>query len=251
MTLPDWEPTPSYLILGATGGIGSAVCRKLAREGARLVVAARNPEKVEALAEELHALPYTLDARVPEQVTACVEKAVESHQRLDGVVNCVGSLLLKSAHITSDEDWNDTLATNLTSAFALVRASTKAMLKTGGSIVLLSSVAARVGLANHEAIAAAKGGIIGLTRASAASYASKRIRVNCVAPGLVRTPMTHRLTENESALKTSEAMHPLGRIGAPDDIASAIVWLLSPEQNWLTGQVLSVDGGLSTIRPRA
>lgn len=121
---------------------------------------------------------------------------------------------------------------------------------TGGSIVLVSSCAARVGLTNHEAIAAAKAGVIGLTLSAAATYAPRGIRVNCVAPGLVRTPMTARLTVNEASLKASTAMHALGRIGEPADVAAALEWLLSPEQSWVTGQVLGIDGGLSTVRPR-
>ena len=117
-------------------------------------------------------------------------------------------------------------------------------------MVLVSSVAARLGLTNHEAIAAAKAGVSGLVLAAAASYAARGIRVNAVAPGLVRTPLTARLTQNEATLKASVAMHPLGRIGEPADIASAIEWLLNPAQGWVTGQVLSVDGGMGAVRPR-
>jgi 3-oxoacyl-[acyl-carrier protein] reductase len=164
------------------------------------------------------------------------------------VANCVGSLLLKPAHLTSETDFAETVAANLTSAFAAVRAGARAMTKTGGSIVLVSSVAARVGLPNHDAIAAAKAGIIGLTLSAAATYARQRIRVNCVAPGLVRTPLTKRFTESEVALKASVNMHPLGRIGEPSDVASAMAWLLDAEQSWVTGQVIGIDGGLGSLR---
>jgi NAD(P)-dependent dehydrogenase (short-subunit alcohol dehydrogenase family) len=124
------------------------------------------------------------------------------------------------------------------------------MMTDGGSIVLVSSAAGRTGLSNHEAIAAAKAGIIGLTQSAAASYAARGIRVNCVVPGLVRTPLTARITGNETALKGSVAMHALGRVGEASDIASAIRWLLDPAQSWVTGQVLGVDGGLATVRSR-
>ena len=124
------------------------------------------------------------------------------------------------------------------------------MTATGGSVVLVSSAAARVGLVNHEAIAAAKAGVIGLTLSAAATYAPRGIRVNCVAPGLVRTPMTARLTANEASLKASTAMHALGRVGDPADVAGAIDWLLGPDSGWVTGQVLGIDGGLATVRPR-
>ena len=116
-----------------------------------------------------------------------------------------------------------------------------------GSILLFSTAAVRIGLPNHEAIAAAKGGVEGLVRSAASSYASKGIRVNAVAPGLTRTPMTERNTSNEQALKKSEGMHALGRIGEPEEIVSAACWMLDPAQSWVTGQILAVDGGLSTI----
>jgi len=124
------------------------------------------------------------------------------------------------------------------------------MMHNGGSIVLVSSAAARIGLPNHEATAAAKIGVIGLTLAAAASYGPRGIRVNCVAPGLVRTPLTARLTANEASLKASDAMHVLGRIGEPAEVAAALAWLLDPAQGWVTGQVLGVDGGLGSVRAR-
>lgn len=135
-------------------------------------------------------------------------------------------------------------------AFALVRAAAPQMGRTGGgSIVLMSSAAGRIGLANHEAIAAAKAGVIGLTLSAAASYAARGVRVNAVAPGLVRTPLSARLVGNEASLKASEALHALGRIGEPDEVASLIDWLLGP-QRWVTGQVFGIDGGLGTVRSR-
>jgi NAD(P)-dependent dehydrogenase (short-subunit alcohol dehydrogenase family) len=249
MTPPAY-PTPSYLVFGASGGIGSILCRRLAARGARLVVAARNRDKLERLADELGAVACPVDATRLEEVDACVERALQANGRLDGVANCIGSLLLKPAHTTSEAEWQAALATNLTTAFAVVRAGARAMTDAGGSIVLVSSAAARVGLANHEAIAAAKAGVIGLALSAAATYAVRGIRVNCVAPGLVATPMTSRLTGNETSLKASTAMHALGRIGEPADVAAAIEWLLSPEQSWVTGQVLGIDGGLASVRPR-
>lgn len=250
MAQPDNNTSPCHLVLGATGGIGMSLSRRLAVRGSRLVLAARNGDKLQALADELRATACPVDATRFEEVNACVEKVMQFHGRLDGVANCVGSLLLKSAHTTTEAEWSSTLATNLTTAFAVVRAASKAMMNTGGSIVLVSSAAARIGLANHEAIAAAKAGVIGLTLSAAATYAPRGIRVNCVAPGLVRTPMTARLTSSETSLNASIAMHALGRIGEPADVVSAIEWLLSPDQTWITGQVLGIDGGLSSVRSR-
>ena len=202
------------------------------------------------MADETDGVAYELDAKVSGEVTEAVGNVVDSLGRIDGIANCVGSLLLKPAHLTTDDEWNDTIATNLTSAFAAVRAGAKAMRAGGGSIVLVSSAAAQVGLANHEAIAAAKGGVVGLARSAAASYARQGVRVNAVAPGLVRTKLTARLTSSPQAEQASLAMHALGRLGEPEDVASAIGWLLDPAQSWVTGQVIGVDGGLGSIRAR-
>ncbi len=248
-------PSPVYLILGATGGIGSALTRALAADGARLVLGARSEEPLRALAAETGALAQPLDATDYAQVEAAVEAAVETHGRLDGAANLVGSVLLKPAHLTSVEEFDETIALNLGTAFYLVKAAARAMQTNrdpeGGAVVLMASVAARLGLANHKAIAAAKGGVAGLTLAAAASYAPRKIRVNAVAPGLVRTPLTARLTGSAAAEQASARMHALGRIGEPEDLVGALRFLLDGERSgWVTGQMLSVDGGFATVRPR-
>jgi len=241
-----------YVIFGGTGGIGSEVARRLAADGATVVVAARGSDRLDALAADLGgAETHRVDATDIGAVDALIKEIHTSHGRLDGIVNCVGSILLKAAHQTSEEEWRKTLAANLDSAFAVIRAGAKAMRKKGGSIVLMSSAAARVGLPSHEAIAAAKAGVIGLGHSAAASYASKGIRVNIVAPGLVDTPMASGITGNPMMLKASEAMHPLGRIGRPEEVADVVTWLVSGESAWVTGQVIGVDGGLSSVRAKA
>lgn len=239
------------LILGGTGGIGSALARRLHADGCRIVLAARDPQRLAALAAELGADSIPTDATDPAAVEAAVAFAVERHGRLDAAANCVGSILLKPAHLTSPEEFSRTISLNLGTAFNLVRSAAKVMVRQGaGSIALVSSVAAQRGLVSHEAIAAAKAGIEGLTRSAAASYARQGVRVNCVAPGLVRTPLAAALTANEAALKASTALHPLGRIGEPDEVARALAWLLHPEQGWITGQVLGVDGGMAHVQAR-
>jgi NAD(P)-dependent dehydrogenase (short-subunit alcohol dehydrogenase family) len=242
---------PAFVILGAGGGVGSATARILAEGGANLMLAGRSSENVTAVAQETGGIARLLDARQPIEVLDVVEEAVDLFGRVDGIANCVGSLLLKPAHLTTDDEFDETIATNLRSAFAAVKAGGKAMRSDGGSIVLVSSAAAQIGLANHEAIAAAKGGITGLTKAAAATYSRHGIRVNAVAPGLVRTRLTERLTGTEQAEQASLAMHALGRLGEPEDVGSAIAWLLDPAQSWVTGQVIGIDGGLGSIRSRA
>jgi NAD(P)-dependent dehydrogenase (short-subunit alcohol dehydrogenase family) len=238
------------LILAATSGIGGALARRIRAAGGAVIPAGRNREKLASIAGELGETGIEFDSASFESVESAVQQAAARHGRLDGVALCSGSLLLKPAHLTTEAEYRATMAANIDAAFAAVRAAAKAMMNTGGSIVLVSSAAARIGLANHEAIAAAKGAIIGLTLSAAASYAARGIRVNCVAPGLTETPLTARITGNETSRKASEAMHALGRIGRPEDIASAMAWLLDPQNNWVTGQVIGVDGGLATVRPR-
>ncbi len=246
------EQQPVYVILGGSGGIGSAVARRLAARGSRVALAARHAGRLEAVADEIGgAVTSTLDATDAQSVEAFVREVAQGEGRVDGIVNCVGSILLKAAHVTSDDEWRETLSLNLDSAFAAVRAGAKVMSRGGGSVVLMSSAAATVGLPSHEAIAAAKAGVIGLARSAAATYAPKGIRFNVVAPGLVDTPMAAGITGNEMMLKASTAMHPLGRIGQPEEVASLIDWLLSDEAGWVTGQVFGIDGGMSAARAKA
>jgi len=245
------EKKRTYVVLGGSGGIGSELCRRLLANGANVVIGARDAETVKSQEWFSGAHAFALDATDLRSVEACVRDAAGKFGGIDGVVNCVGSMTLKPTHLTTEKDWTETINVNLTSAFAALKAGVQAMMKTGGSIVLISSAAARIGLANHEAIAAAKAGVIGLALSAAASYAARGIRVNCVAPGLVRTPLTERITTGEKSPQASRSMHPLGRIGEPGDGASAIEWLLDPANSWVTGQVIGVDGGLATLRASA
>jgi NAD(P)-dependent dehydrogenase (short-subunit alcohol dehydrogenase family) len=246
----DLNPTPAVVVFGATGGIGSELCRRLRSRDWNVLAAGRDAKKLEALQGEFGVETFAFDGINPASYLAAMNLALECFGRLTGVVNCIGSLLLKPAHLTSVDEWSAVIHANLTSAFCAVNASGQLLTTGGGSLVLVSSSAARVGIANHEAIAAAKAGVMGLTLSAAATYAPRGLRVNAVAPGLVRTPLTARVTGNETSLKVSTAMHAMGRIGEPSDVASAIEWLLDPAQSWVTGQVIGVDGGLGSVMSR-
>jgi NAD(P)-dependent dehydrogenase (short-subunit alcohol dehydrogenase family) len=241
---------PNYLVIGGTSTIGSSVIKKLLAANHQVFMTGRDPEKTASIANTF-SIPFaTLDASDFAAVDSVFEAATSALGELHGVVNCAGSLLLKSAHLTRQTEYEAIIAANLTTAFAVVRSAGKYMTKQGGSVVLVSSAAALTGIANHEAIAAAKAGIIGLTYSAAATYAASHLRINAVAPGLTETNLTLPLTKVEAARNASIAMHALGRLGQPDEVAAAIYFFLQPENNWITGQVLAVDGGLSVVRPK-
>ncbi len=240
----------NYLIIAATSDIGTQVAKKLCQQGHTMWLTGRHEERVKPIAASLETAYSVLDATDFEAVDRTFATVCSTFGSVDGVVCCAGSLLLKPAHLTSWDEYMGTMQTNLTTNFAVVRAAGQHMHGTGGSVVLISSAAALQGIVNHEAIAAAKGGIISLARSAAATYASANIRFNVVAPGLVATRMTTKLTQNEMGRKTSEAMHALRRLGTAEEIAAAVTFLLDLHNSWITGQVLAVDGGLSTLMPR-
>jgi 3-oxoacyl-[acyl-carrier protein] reductase len=236
-----------HLVFGATGGIGRALVHRLADRGARLCLSARDPERLAALAREVDAMHVPGDVTQPDTVDRVMATAVDGLGGLDGVALAVGSILLKPAHLLRDADWESTLELNLIPALRVARAAGKRMARQGGSVVLFSTTAALVGIANHEAIAAAKAGVDGLVRSAAATYATRGLRFNSVAPGLVDTPLSARLVQNERARSKSLELHPLGRLGEPDDVARVAEWLLV-DADWVTGQTVPVDGGLSALR---
>ena len=241
-----------YLIFAATSGIGADLVHRLAAAGARLALAARNAAALKELAATVDAAPYPYDAGSFASAEAAAAGAVGALGGLDGVVCLSGSLLLKPAHLTTEAEWAQTVSANATAAFGVIRATARLLGSTGGgSIVLVSSAAARIGLPNHEAIAAAKAAVEGLALSAAASYARQNVRINCVAPGLIRTPLTKAVIATEAGEKASTAMHPLGRLGEAADPSAAIAWLLSQEAAWVTGQVLGVDGGLGRLKTPA
>ena len=227
----------NFLVIAASSSIGQAVVTDLRGQNHKVFTTARDNTKIDP--------DFILDATDFEAVDNVFKQCGD----IDGVVNCSGSLLLKSAHLTTKDQYQAVINASVTTSFATVAAAGKNMVK-GGSVVLISSAAAITGIANHEAIAAAKAGVIGLSLSAAATYASMNLRFNVIAPGLVQTSLTSSITSNELSRNFSQSMHALGRLGLPQDVARAIVFLLDPQNNWITGQTLSVDGGLAHIKSK-
>lgn len=242
----------NYAIFGASGGIGHSLAHKLSNEGHRVFLIGRDESKLRSLSQQL-SQPYKVtDATDELAVAEALDQISVESGPLDGVACLVGSFFLKPLHLTTLNEFNEVMRINMTSAFCVTKAAVRTMLNNKkGSIVLCASTAALVGLTSHEAISAAKGAVSAFVRAAAASYAGKGIRINAVAPGLTRTSLAEPILSNEASLKASTAFHPLGRIGEPIDIAAAIHWLLSEESSWITGEIIAVDGGLSSLRTKA
>ena len=235
------------LVTGASRGIGRAIAGKLAAQGAYVVAAARGDHAQDTVAAltaagrraEAISLDVTDQAAV-EQLPAAI---VERHGRLDIVVSNAGIARDQLLMRMKREDWDAVIATNLTATFALAQASMRPMLKQrGGRIIAVSSVVGQMGNAGQTNYAASKAGLIGFAKALAREVASRGITVNVVAPGMIETDMTKAITAD--AARDWAAQIPLGRLGLPDDVASAVCFLASDEASYITGHVLAVNGGM-------
>jgi 3-oxoacyl-[acyl-carrier protein] reductase len=237
------------MVTGASRGIGRAIARRLATDGAMVVALARGeharPVVDDIVAAGGRAEALALDVTDSDAAVAAVVDVVSRHGRLD--------ILVSNAGITRDQlmlrmkraDWDDVIATNLTAAFVLCQAALKPMLKQrSGRIVAISSVVGQMGNAGQANYAASKAGLIGFCKSLAREVGSRSVTVNVVAPGFVDTDMTKAIDETTQQQWASQI--PLGRLGTPDDIASAVCFLASDEASYITGQVLAVNGGMYT-----
>jgi 3-oxoacyl-[acyl-carrier protein] reductase len=236
------------LVTGATGGLGGAIARALHAEGAVVGISGTRAEALEALAKELgervHVLPCNLGDAA--QVEALVPSAEKAMGQVDVLVNNAGITRDGLFMRMKDEDWEQVLAVNLTSAFRLSRACLRGMMKRRfGRIVSITSVVGVTGNAGQGNYAASKAGMIGMSKSLAAEVASRNITVNCVAPGFIASPMTDVL--NEKQREGIRSSIPAGRLGEGADVAAAVVYLASREAGYVTGQTLHVNGGMAMI----
>lgn len=233
----------NFIIIGSSGGIGKQLVSDLNNDRCGLLLGYHN--------ESSH-MDYPVlkseqvDCRSFESTMSFISDCKDEVNHIDGLVALPGSILLRPPHLVSEKDFEKTIDTNLKTAFSVVRAAGK--LLSDSSVVLMSTAAVSIGLANHEMIVAAKAGIESMVKSASLTYAKKSLRFNVVAPGLVDTPLSSRITRNPAALDISIKMHTTGRIGKPQDISSMIRFLLNPKNNWITGQTFHVDGGLSSAK---
>ncbi len=238
----------SYLIVGGSSDIAIVTARKLLDQGSAVTCLARDVSRVEEL-KSLGVKVVAGDALDQESVSKAIEIASEEGDgKIAGVAHLVGSISIRPPHALAIEAFNEVITTNLSSAFLTLSMCGKAMLKMGGGrMVFTSSVAGSLGLVNHEAIAAAKGGVESMVRSAAATYAKRGIRVNAVAPGLTDTRLAATILRSDAMREASANMIPLKRINEAEEIATSIHWLLTGAPDNFTGQVMHLDGGMSQI----
>lgn len=236
------------LVTGASGGIGAAIARALHGAGATVVLSGTRRDALDALAAELGAQAHVApaDLRAPEAADGLVAAAEEAAGPLHILVNNAGLTRDMLALRMRDEDWNIVQEVDLAAPFRLARAALRGMLRRrAGRIIAISSIVGATGNAGQANYAAAKAGLIGMTKALAQEVAPRGVTVNAVAPGFIATPMTEALSEAQKT-KLSEAI-PLGRLGQPEDVAAAVLYLASDQAGWVTGATLHVNGGMAML----
>ena len=238
----------SYLIVGGSSDIGIIVAKILLEKGNHVTLYARDKTRVEEL-KPLGASIIIGDALDKDSLNNAIENALEKgNGKISGIAHLVGSIMIKPPHAMTVESFIEVINTNLTTAFLTLSLGGKMMLRNGGGrMVFTSSVAGSLGLVNHEAIAAAKGGVESMMRSAAATYAQRGLRINAVAPGLTDTKMASKILASEAMRDAAQDKIPLRRLHQKQEVAQTIQWLLTGAPDNFTGQVLHLDGGMSKI----
>jgi len=235
------------LVTGARGGVGRALVARLRSRGLRVAAVGRNMATLADVPADAH---IAADTTTPEGAVAAFAACREQLGAAPSwLAHAVGSTLIAPLHRTQAEQAREVLRINLESSLWTLQAWIASLNGAPGAAVFVSSVVARIAVANHEAIAAAKGGVEALIRGAAATYAAQGLRVNAVAPGMTETPMTQGMLKLPAMRDGAAKQYPLGGVQTADEVAAAMDWLLSPDSARLTGQVLAVDGGFTTVRP--
>ncbi len=240
------------LIYGGSGGIGAAIARRIAATGGKLHLVGRDEAKLTGLSAETGASWTAGDAADPALFVRASEAAADAgNGAIKALVYAIGTINLKPAHRLADADITRDFTLNAHGALRAVQTALPALKQAEGaaSVVLFSTVAVAQGFTAHASVAMAKGAVEGLTLALAAELAPK-VRVNCIAPSLTRTPLAQALTGNEAMASAIAGMHALQRLGEPEDIAPLAALLASDEAGWITGQIIGIDGGRSTLRTK-
>jgi NAD(P)-dependent dehydrogenase (short-subunit alcohol dehydrogenase family) len=236
------------IITGGGSGIGKAIAMAFVREGAKVVIAGRDSKKLDLAAAEIgpDCLAVSADVSSAGSVEKLVSATLGRFKQINVLVNNAAVLLPGTAESLSEEDLDQTFDINVKGLWLMSRAVLPHMrVAGGGSIVNIGSVLSMVGARNRVAYSASKGAVMAMTKAMALDHAAEKIRVNCIAPGIVETEMVARFSTDENARKQRVALHPMGRFGQPAEIASAAVFLASDESAWTTGSVVTIDGGYS------
>lgn len=228
----------SYLVVGGSSGIGYEVVKILSSANNKIYVMSRNPDKI-ADADRITKISY--------DVTNVEEKFPSIEEPLKGLVYCPGTINLKPVKSFKPEDFSDDFNLNALGAARAVQSYLPNLTKEDSSVVLFSTVAVQTGMAYHASVAMAKGAVEGLTRSLAAELAPK-VRVNAIAPSITATPLAQRLLSTDEKRNASARRHPLNKIGNPAEVANAVQFLLSDDASWVTGQILKIDGGISSIK---
>ena len=232
------------IILGASGSIGSSLAKKLVDGGDEVHLVGRDESSVSSLANDLGA-SFTVCDVLEENFSEKILTDLKD-ESINGLAFCVGSIDLKPLKLTKKSDFMQSFNLNLISATEIIKSLADNLKKNKGSIVLFSTVAVKQGFPNHAIVSSAKGAIEGLTLALAAEFAPN-VRVNCIAPSLTNSKISNFLLKNEKVAEGIAKMHPMKRIGEGDDSASVAKFLLTDESSWITGQILGVDGGRSSV----